>query len=118
MAFSLSFGPEFFHGPHDFKGIDFDPERPTSVYQAVSTMSDEDWWRMADEVFGGRPPELITVEMVMEKIRETDSCRDLRSPVEVYIDPDGWHSVRVFDEVGPAEDDGAHTSQHVAGEDG
>jgi len=106
MAFDLSFAPEFFVGPHDLEGVEFDPERPTSVYQAVSTMSDEDWWRMADEVFDGRPPELVTVEMVMEKIRETNACRDLRSPVEVYIDPDGWHSVRVFGEVGPVEDDG------------
>jgi hypothetical protein len=99
MAYELSFTPEFFVGPHDLDGsIDFDNlEAPTSVYQAVKAMSDEDWWSMADEVFDGRPPELITVEMVMDKIRETNTCRDLRSPVEVYIDEEGYHSVLVHE---------------------
>jgi hypothetical protein len=97
MAFELSFAPEFFIGPHDLEGIEFDVERPTSVYQAISTMSDEDWHRMTDEVFGDKTGRLTTVEMVLEKIREVDTCRDLRSPVEVYIDEGGYHTVRVYD---------------------
>ena len=102
MAYDLSFAPEFFIGPHDLEGIEFDKDRPVSVYQAVSTMSDEDWWRMAEEVFDGRPPELITVEMVMDKIREVNTCRNLSSPVEVYIDEAGYHSVHVYET--PEED--------------
>lgn len=97
MAYELSFTPEFFIGPYDLEGADFDESRPTSVYQAVKAMSDEAWWAMADEVFDGRPPELVTVEMVMEKIQETNTCRNLGSPVEVYIDEDGRHSVEVYD---------------------
>ena len=99
MAYDLSFGPEFFIGPHDLEGIDFSAvERPHTVYQAVSTMSDDDWRRMTEEVFddhtAGRS---VTVEMVMEKIRETNTCRNLSSPVEVYIDEGGYHSVLVHE---------------------
>ena len=97
MAFELSFSPEFFIAPHDLDGVAFDEERPISVYQAIKSMSDEDWWKMAEEVFDGKPPELISVQDVMDKIVETNTCRDLRSPVEVYIDDEGYHSVRVYD---------------------
>jgi hypothetical protein len=99
MAYDLSFGPEFFHGPHDFDGIEFDPERPTSVYQAVMTMSDDDFAEMAKEVFGTEA-DGVGADMVMDKIRETNTCRDLRSPVEVYIDEEGYHSVLVYEEEG------------------
>lgn len=96
MAFDLSFSPEFFTGPYDLEGAEFDVDRPTSVYQAVSSMSDEDFAEMAREVFGCEP-DLVDVDKVMSKIRETNSCRDLRSPVEVYIDEEGYHSVHVYD---------------------
>jgi hypothetical protein len=97
MAFSLSFGPEFFHGPHDFDGVELDKERPTSVYQAVQAMSDEDYAEMCREVFDCEP-DFVDADMVMTKIRETDTCLDLRSPVEVYIDPEGYHTVLVYEE--------------------
>lgn len=96
MAFELSFGPEFFHGPHDFDGVELDRERPSSVYQALQAMSDEDYATMTREVFG-LEPDRVDLEMVMNKIRQTNTCRDLRSPVEVYIDEEGWHSVLVHD---------------------
>jgi hypothetical protein len=94
MAFELSFSPEFFIAPHDLDGVEFDKERPVSVYQAIKSMSDEDWKRMVEEVFEGVEP---GVDQVMSQIQETDTCRDLRSPVEVYIDEEGYHSVRVYD---------------------
>jgi len=112
MSFSLSFSPEFFVGPHDLEGIELNKERPTSVFQALSAMSEAEWAELAREVFSCEP-DFLDVDTVMQRIRETDSCRDLRSPVEVYIDSDGWHSVRVYDEVGPAEDDGNYPSQHL-----
>lgn len=96
MAFDLSFSPEFFIGPHDFDGVELDRERPTSVYQAVQAMSDEDFAEMTREVFNCAP-DFVDAEMVMEKIQETNACRDLRSPVEVYIDEEGYHSVLVYD---------------------
>ena len=43
MAFELSFAPEFFIGPHDLEGGEFDKKRPTSVYQALMAMRDDEW---------------------------------------------------------------------------
>jgi hypothetical protein len=94
MAFELSFSPEFFIGPHDLDGVEFDKERPVSVYQAIKSMSDEDWSSMVAEVFDGNEP---GVDQVMDRIQQTNTCRDLRSPVEVYIDDEGYHSVRVYE---------------------
>jgi len=94
MAFELSFSPEFFIGPHDLDGVEFDKERPISVYQAIKSMSDEEWASMVTELFEGNEP---GVDQVMDRIQETNTCRDLRSPVEVYIDDEGYHSVRVYD---------------------
>ena len=97
MAFDLSFSPEFFYAPHDLDGVPpKDPKRPVSVYQAIKTMSDEDWKRLAEEVFECNP-EHLAVSTVMDKIVETNTCRDLRTPVEVYIDDEGYHSVEVYD---------------------
>lgn len=109
MAFELSFAPEFFVGPHDLEGVEFDKERPTSVYQALSVMPEAEWNAMAEEVFCV-PPDELEIDRVMDEIREVNTCRDLRSPVEVYIDRDGWHSVLVYDSVG---DEDGYTSQHV-----
>jgi len=94
MAFELSFSPEFFIGPFDLDGDSFDKERPVSVYQAIKSMSDEEWSSMVEECFEGVEP---GVDEVMSKIVETNTCRDLRSPVEVYIDDEGYHSVRVYE---------------------
>jgi hypothetical protein len=46
------------------------------------------------ECFDGVEP---GVGEVMDRIVETNTCRDLRSPVEVYIDDEGYHSVRVYE---------------------
>lgn len=96
MAFSLSFSPEFFVGPFDLEGYTQKTEEPSSVYQALVLMDPAEWATMAREVFSCAPDHL-TVETVLEKIRETDTCRDIRSPVEVYVDPEGYHSVHVYD---------------------
>ena len=94
MAFELSFGPEFFIGPHDFEGIEFDKDRPTSVWQALMVMEDKAWAELAREVFNCDPV-MLEADKVLDKIRETDTCRDLRDPVEVYIDKAGYHTVEV-----------------------
>lgn len=94
MAYSLSFTPEFFVGPYDLDGIEFDKDRPTSVYQALVVMDSEDYLEMSEEVFG---VEDIDIETVMSKIEETDTCRNLDSPVEVYIDEEGYYSIYVYD---------------------
>lgn len=96
MSYSLSFSPEFFYGNE----LDQDPEeksnRPKSVYQALISMDKRDWNEMAKEVFGVSGNR-ISVDDVMQKIRDTDSCSGLRSPVEVWIDRDGFYTVDVYE---------------------
>lgn len=95
--FELSFAPEFFVGPHDLDGsVDLSPsnEEPSSVYQAIHAMSEESFAEMARDVFGCEP-DFVDADMVLAKIQETNTCGDLRSPVEVWIDEEGWHTVSV-----------------------
>jgi hypothetical protein len=97
MAYELSFSPEFFIGPYDLDGSEFDQDRPTSVYQAIMAMSDEAFEEMAREVFNCEP-DFVDVSMVLDKIRETNTCRNLTVPVEVLIDEDGYFSVEVYND--------------------
>jgi hypothetical protein len=41
---------------------------------------------------------MVDADMVMEMIRETNTVSNLNSPVEVWIDPKGWHTVVVWDD--------------------
>ena len=95
MAYSLSFSGEFFVGPHDCEGVE-DDSPPTSVLQALRAMSKAAWAEMAQEVFGVSG-EYLDLDTVMSKIRETDTCSTLSSPVSVWIDAEGWYQVAVHD---------------------
>jgi hypothetical protein len=99
MAFSLSFSPEFFFAEGEPYDCDPQPsDRPVSVWQAIISIPEERYAEMASEIFGlDDHPEFLGPETVMEKIQETDTCTDLRSPVEVWIDPDGYYTVFVYD---------------------
>jgi hypothetical protein len=35
---------------------------------------------------------------VLERIKETDTCGDLRSPVDVWIDDEGWWTLDIYEE--------------------
>jgi hypothetical protein len=98
MSYELSFSSEFFfaEGDDHFGG---ETERPTTVYSALKsacTLKPEWWQEMCQEVFPNVKPDRVDINMVMDKVRETNSCRDIRSPVRVYIDDAGWYSVEVY----------------------
>jgi hypothetical protein len=101
MSYSLSFAEDFFADetfPYDTKRSD----RPTTVYQAIISLPKADQVAIARDALGSPHPYLYVMSEsfaadVLDKIRETDACADLASPVEVYIDPEGWHSVLVYD---------------------
>ena len=59
-------------------------------------MPHDEYARMARDCFD-TTPDMLTPEAVLDRIRETDTCTDLRSPVEVWIDSHGFHTVRVHD---------------------
>ena len=99
MAFELSFSPEFFLNEGEPYDCDTEPsDRPTSVWQAIISIPEERYAEMARKVFGlDDHPEFLGPEAVLEKIQETNTCTDLRSPVEVWIDPEGYFTVKVYD---------------------
>ena len=41
-------------------------------------------------------PEDIGVADVLELVRRTNTCSNLDTPVEVWIDENGYHTVRVW----------------------
>jgi hypothetical protein len=99
MAFELSFAPEFFIGPHDLEVETselHEEGRPTSVFQAIMAMDDDEWETLANDIFKVEM-QYLEVDMVLERIREIDTCSTLSSPVEVWIDREGWFRLKVFD---------------------
>jgi len=99
MSYELSFTEDFFfeEGDDHFGG---ETERPTSVWAAVKALAKfqpDGWASMCAEVFPNVLADRVDISMVVDKIRATNSCSDLRSPVRVWIDEGGWHQVIVYD---------------------
>jgi len=94
MAFALSFAESFFWGD-DECSREQPCARPTSVYQAIVSIAPRDWDLMAREVFGA-DLEHLDADTVMVRVLQTNLCRNLDPPVEVYIDPEGYHSILVY----------------------
>ena len=101
MSYSLSFSESFFTDetfPYETEPSD----RPTTVYQAIISLPLADKVAIAREVLCSPHPVMCVQSEsfacdVLDKIRETDTCAGLSSPVEVFIDPEGWYSVLVYD---------------------
>ena len=97
MAYSLSFAQCFFLGDGSMAPEELPiSTRPTSVYQALRSLSAEQWQELAREVFGVSP-EHLDIETVLARIMATNTCANLDSPVEVFIDAEGWYRVLVYD---------------------
>lgn len=101
MSFSLSFGDAFYILPGElYDGAEYPHgDEPYSVIGALRQMTEEDWRNMAVDLFGlgDDMADCLGVEEVLTMIRETDTCTDLRSPVTVWIDPDGFYTIDVYD---------------------
>lgn len=99
MAFSLTFSPEFFLAegePYDRADYAVNSDgKPVSVYSALCMMPADEWESIASDLFG-LTHEMLTPEAVLDLIRETDTCTDLTSPVEVWIDAEGDYRVLVY----------------------
>jgi len=100
MPYSLSFAEDFFI---DEDICDVQPsDRPSSVYQAILSLSDETWNRLARDVFGVDPEHLDPLTM-FDRVREIDTCSNLDSPVRVWIDEEGWYELLVYERHANAE---------------
>lgn len=100
MSYELSFSPEFFlrdGEPYDSdRGV---TDKPTSVWQAIESqrvLAPEKWLELAMHM--GCKPEHLTPEHVLQEVQETNTCSCLSAPVEVWIDPEGWFRLWVYDE--------------------
>jgi hypothetical protein len=94
MSYALCFAPEFFWGNVPVEKMK-PSERPTSVYQAILSLTDNQWAALAREEFGIEPSNL-DVEMVIQRVVETNTYRNLDPPVEIWIDQDGFFTVMVY----------------------
>jgi hypothetical protein len=92
MSYSLSFSPEFFSSEDDFSS-----DKPFTVEQAIAVMDPDCRADMVREVFSDFQPETVTDEMIASKVRETNTCGTISSPVDVWIDPEGSYRVDVFE---------------------
>ncbi len=101
MSYELSFSNEFFADetfPYETKVS----ARPTSVYQAIVSLDKATKVQIAREVLHLSSPVLAVMAedfacKVLDKVRETNTCGDLSSPVDVWIDPAGWYTLDVYD---------------------
>lgn len=74
-------------------------DEPKSVWAALVCLQCQDpegWDEMARDLWGISGEALDPEDVIMMLI-ETNECRNLDSPVEVYIDPDGKYSVEVYE---------------------
>jgi hypothetical protein len=98
MSFDLSFSQEFLYG--EGYSIDEPPPRsdkPTSVLQALVSLSDEELEELRESVGIDILVSYDTaIAEIFDRVRETNTCTNLRSPVEVWIDPKGWHTLLVY----------------------
>lgn len=97
MAFNLSqFGEDFFWGGtlHLNPG---DDKKPISVAEALCLMPEKKWERMCAAIFPDQDREEIGLDEVMDWVRKVNTCRNLNTPIEVFLDPEGLYTVFVHD---------------------
>ena len=122
MSFSLGFSEDFFTGGAESYGSDPLPGRPRSILEAVETMCLDERRELASELSSAwepAPARLLRMRTqidvhgdhsddiwigcesfpwdVLTIARAVDTCDQLSSPVTVYLDPDGWVGLDVYD---------------------
>jgi len=91
-----SFSPEFWRIP-DEPCIPFASRgRPLSIEQALWEMDNDDWDMMVKQLFADCHSTVIPTDILLI-IKETNTCSNLDSPVEVWIDKDGDFRIKVYD---------------------
>jgi hypothetical protein len=93
MPYQLSFTEEFFMGAATLEPPVKD--KPKSVYEALEVMPEDEWEEMCNHLFPKVHYEIIDIEDVMDLIKATDTCSNLDSPVEVWVDEDGDFKINV-----------------------
>lgn len=94
MSFELSFSPEFFFNEGEPCDCGNWSDRPTSVWQAIVSMREDDRLNLAASA--GIEPDGLTSETILDMVQATNTCSNLDSPVTVWIDPQGYHTLKVW----------------------
>ena len=96
MIYSLtSFGPEFWK-IDDAPCVPVHGSIPVTVEQALWDLCVDSWKAITAQFFPDRRPDEVSVKEVMEIIKETNTCSNLDSPVEVWIDKKGDFKIKVY----------------------
>ncbi len=105
MSFGLCFSEDFFTGRYD-------QARPGSILEAAERLSLEERRQLALDLalwrfprnHPGRdtrfwPESECFAWHIVDLAREIDTCDQLASPVTVYLDPEGWVGLELYDNV-------------------
>ena len=93
MTYALSFSSDFLMGDGSELSLS---AHPTSVLQAILSLSEVERNNLARDVFGVSP-EHLSAETILDRVVATNTCENLDSPVSVWIDPAGLHTLLVHD---------------------
>jgi hypothetical protein len=96
--FSLSFSEEFFFAegePYNRSDLALNSNgMPTSVWSALEKMRLEQPDRWVDFT---QETGVSTTEGAIDLVRKTDTCKNLNSPVVVWIDAEGEFTIEVYE---------------------
>ncbi len=102
MSYSLSFDDKFFTGT---AGEDMVPsDKPTSVRQAALSLDARTRLDILFDVFNmeNETAEIVSdddfMQLVEDRIKQTNTCTDLSSPVSVWIDAKGDWTLEIYDD--------------------
>lgn len=96
MAYELSFTSDFFGDCYNSAKPD-EGCNPITVCEALMAMPEQDWADMCRDVFDCEP-EFVELDTALQKVIETNTCSNLDSPVEVWIDDEGFWTIQVFED--------------------
>ena len=102
MSFTLCFTEDFFTGTESLEDIE-PSKNPTNILQGIVSWYLYDphtFKEMVQEVLGTEMPDYLPETLpfdLLDKVREVNTCTDLSSPVSVWIDTEGYHTIEVYD---------------------
>lgn len=95
MGYGHSFSESFYYD-EDARELPEPGKQPTTVAQALMCL-DEATFNECCAYVGVNPESDTVIEELIDVVRQTDYVDSLSSPITVYIDPDGYFTVTVYD---------------------
>ena len=95
MGYGHSFSESFYYD-EDARELPEPGKQPTTVAQALMCLDEATFNECCADV-GVNPESDTVIEELIDVVRQTDYVDSLSSPITVYIDPDGYFTVTVYD---------------------